>query len=177
MQEPIKYAIFPTKWGYFGLASNEYGLLRTCLPLADREKAKSQLLQNLPSSKYDKTLFQIIQEQISAYFEGAYVNFSLDIPIVLDRYSEFCRSVSSACRGIRFGQVITYSALAKTLGLPNTARAIGNALGKNPLPLIIPCHRVVRSDGSLGGFSAPGGLFLKRKLLAHEQKCLSAALE
>jgi methylated-DNA-[protein]-cysteine S-methyltransferase len=55
--------------------------------------------------------------------------------------------------------------------------AVGNALAKNPLPLIIPCHRVIRSDGSLGGFSGLGGLFLKRKLLVHEQNCLSAALE
>jgi methylated-DNA-[protein]-cysteine S-methyltransferase len=200
MQNALKYTIFKTKWGYFGLAGTENGLIRSCLPLNNPEKVKSQLLITLEASQFEKRFFKTVQEQITAYFEGACVNFSTDIPIVLvrkdstgDGLSDFCSSVLTACRSIKFGQVVTYSALAKKLGRPAPhqlsngdgvrlgnnyknrygynwcgARAVGNALAKNPLPLIIPCHRVVRIDGQLGGFSAPGGMNTKAKLLKHE---------
>lgn len=188
MQKVIKYAIFKTKWGHFGLvgmtrpsssalssrdsSKSEYGLLRTCLPGPKPEKIKSLLLNNLPAAQCDKTLFKTVQQQIAAYFEGVCVNFGPDIPVVLDGFSFFTRSVLIACRDIKFGQRISYSALAKRLGRPAGSRAVGNALAKNPLPLIIPCHRVVRSDGKIGGFSAAGGRNLKEKLLKHEYQTL-----
>jgi len=164
-----KYTIFKTKWGYFGLAGIEYGLLRTCLPNNNPEKIKSRLLTISQTPRFEKQLFKTVQEQITAYFEGDCVNFSPDIPIVLDGLSNFNCSVLTACRGIKFGEVITYSALAKKMGRTKAARAVGNALAKNPLPLIIPCHRIVRSDGQIGGFTAPGGMSTKAKLLKHER--------
>ncbi len=233
MQKTLKYTIFKTKWGYFGLAGlrrvsssrTEYALWRSCLPLSEPEEVKSHLLKNLSllnrgssttclvstqmslrakrsnldAGKYeiaaackadlamtydhqviriefDRNLFRQLQEQIIAYFEGVCVNFSRDIPIVLDGFSSFDSSVLTACRDIKFGQRISYSALAKKLGRPNTSRAVGNALAKNPLPLIIPCHRVVRSDGTIGGFSAPGGKGLKAKLLKLEQ-CIKTSVK
>jgi methylated-DNA-[protein]-cysteine S-methyltransferase len=192
MRKPIKYVIFRTKWGYFGLAGTEFGLLRTFLPHSNPEKVKFELLKGLTPLdrvslvrrsfseggriEFDKIFFKEIQQQIIAYFEGACVNFSPDIPVMLDGFGRFYKSVLTACRHIRFGQTATYGELAKKSARPAAARAVGNALSKNPLPLIIPCHRVIRSDGSLGGFSAPGGLLLKGKLLVHEQNCLSAAL-
>ncbi len=169
MQKVIKYTVFKTKWGYFGLAGTENSLLRTCLPLSNPENVKSRLLSILEAPRFEKRLFKTAQDQITAYFEGAYVNFGTDIPIVLDGLGDFCSSVLTACRGIKFGQIITYSGLAKKMGRPAASRAIGNALAKNPLPLIIPCHRIIRSDGQLGGFSAPGGMNTKAKLLKHEQ--------
>jgi len=189
MQKVIKYVVFKTKWGYFGLAGNEYGLYRTQLPGPKSEKIKSLLLKNLPlpnqassikhrasgieyqasSIEFDKTFFKTLQEQIAAYFEGAHVNFSRDIPLVLDGLSPFGISVLTACRNIEFGQTMTYGQLAKKSGRPNASRAVGSALAKNPLPLIIPCHRVIRSDGKLGGFSAPGGTNLKKRLLLNEK--------
>ncbi len=171
MQKVIKYTVFKTKWGYFGLTGTENGLSRTCLPLSNPERVKSQLLITQEAPRFEKRLFKTVQEQVTAYFEGAYVNFA-DIPIVLDGLSNFCSSVLTACRGIRFGQVVTYSGLAKKMGRPAAARAVGNALTKNPLPLIIPCHRIIRSDGQLGGFSAVGGMNTKAKLLKHEQQAL-----
>jgi O-6-methylguanine DNA methyltransferase len=69
---------------------------------------------------------------------------------------------------IAFGQVRTYAWIAARVGRPAAARAVGNALGRNPLPIIVPCHRVVCGSGSLGGFSAEGGMALKRRLLEHE---------
>jgi len=174
--------IFNTKWGYFGLAGTKYGLCRTCLPGPNSEKIKLHLLKTLPleqrgasiehrepSIEFDKTFFKPIQEQIAAYFEGVWVDFGLDVPVILSGFSAFQKAVLTACRYVNFGQTTTYGELAKRSGRPAAARAVGNALAKNPLPLIIPCHRVIRNDGSLGGFSGLGGLSLKRKLLLHEQ--------
>ena len=181
MQKSLKYTIFRTKWGYFGLAGVGNSLLRTCLPLSEPEKVKLELLKSRPivalkssieyqasSIKRDRNLFKMLQEQIIAYFEGVCVNFSRSIPVELGRFSSFTHSVLTTCRDIKFGQTINYSTLAKKLGRPAATRAVGNALAKNPLPLIIPCHRVIRSDGKIGGFSAPGGKNLKMKLLQHE---------
>ncbi len=181
MQETIKYTIFRTKWGWFGLAGTEDRLWRTCLPLSGPEEVKSHLLKNLTIMdrdsgighrvsriRFDKNLFKMLQEQIIAYFEGVCVNFSRDIPVALDGFSMFSRSVLKVCRDLKFGEKITYSVLAKKLGRSSAVRAVGNALAKNPLPLIIPCHRVIHSDGKIGGFSAPGGEKIKEKLLNHE---------
>ena len=193
MQKVIKYTIFKTKWGYFGLISIEKGLLRTHLPLPDAEKVKRQLLKGLPAHQYDRTLFNTLQKQIIAYFEGSYVNFDPNIPIVLDGFSQFARRVLTTCRKINLGQTISYGQLAKKARSPNAAspvrsatkgrkpqkgkmkisngaRAVGGVMAKNPLPLIIPCHRVIRSDGRIGGFSAQGGTKLKNRLLQFEQK-------
>ena len=180
MQKVIKYVIFKTKWGYFGLAGTEYSLCRIQLPGPKPEKIKSMLLKNLPipnqasSIEFDKTFFRPLQEQITAYFEGVCVNFSRDIPLALDGFSSFGISVLTACRAIEFGQTISYSGLAKKSGRPNASRAVGSTLAKNPLPLIIPCHRIIRSDGKLGGFSAPGGITLKKRMLELECKTLRA---
>jgi methylated-DNA-[protein]-cysteine S-methyltransferase len=166
----VKYTIFKTKWGYFGLAGTEYGLLRTHLPVRESNVVKSRILKNLPIAQYDKNLFKTLQEQIIAYFEGSYINFSPDIPIVLDGFSNFAKAVLRACRDITFGRTISYSRLAEKTGRAGTGRAVGGVLARNPLPLIIPCHRVICDDGQLGGFSASGGVKLKEKLLKLEGK-------
>jgi methylated-DNA-[protein]-cysteine S-methyltransferase len=171
MQKVIKYTTFKTRWGYFGLAACNNGLLRTCLPLAEPERVNSHLVQNFPDSRYDKRLFRMAQEQIIAYFEGACIDFG-DIPVVLSSVSHFCRLVLTVSRKIGFGRTMSYSGLARKIGRPAADRAVGGALARNPLPLIIPCHRIVRSDGKIGGFSAPGGKDLKAKLLQHEQEAL-----
>jgi len=168
MQKVIKYTIFKTRWGYFGLAGTESVLCRTCLPSAERGKVKSHLLKNLPSAQYDNALFKQVQEQIATYFEGLPVNFNPDIPIILDGFSKFAKQILTACRDIKFGQTVSYGRLAKMTGRPAASRAVGGALAKNPLPLIIPCHRVIRSDGKIGGFSATGGVIVKKKMVKLE---------
>ena len=82
--------------------------------------------------------------------------------------SEFAKSVLTACRAIKFGQTISYLGLAEKAGHPTAARAVGNVMAKNPLPLIVPCHRVLNADGRAGGFSATGGISLKKKMLELE---------
>jgi methylated-DNA-[protein]-cysteine S-methyltransferase len=77
--------------------------------------------------------------------------------------------VLEACRGIPYGRTTTYAELAAKAGNPRAARAAGSAMSHNPIPIIIPCHRVLHTGGGLGGFSAPGGLSLKERLLAMER--------
>jgi methylated-DNA-[protein]-cysteine S-methyltransferase len=169
MEKPIKYTIFETKWGWFGLASTKNALLRTYLPMRNRKNLKEQLIRDNPPAEYRKELFEPLQRQIIAYFKGTYVNFSLDMPIELDGLSRFSCQVLTACRDIKFGYTTTYGALAKKIHRPGSARAVGQVMAHNRLPLIIPCHRVLRSDGQIGGFSAGGGTKLKQKMLEFEQ--------
>ena len=174
----IKYCIFEIPgrdWGYFGLAASSKGLLRTQLPFTSEKSVKSHLLKGLNQPKYEKNLLNPLKNQIIAYFKGSYSNFDGNIPLDLTQFPVFTRSVLLACRKIKFGQILTYSALARGLKNPNAARAIGNALAKNPVPLIIPCHRIIKTDGSIGGFSATGGGNMKSKLLRHEQNIIAAS--
>jgi len=174
MQKKEKYVIFQTKWGYFGLAGTESALCRTQLPGPEHKKIESRLLKNLPDAQFDKNYFKMLQKQIVAYFEGSCVNFSSDIPVILDGFGAFSGKVLTACREIEFGQRITYAGLAAKAGKSNASRAVGNALANNPLPLIIPCHRVLRTDGKMGGFSAPGGISFKKRMLTLEHKAIEA---
>jgi len=172
MKKITKYTIFKTKWGYFGLAGTESGLCRTQLPGSKSEKIKTLLLKNLSNAQPDKTFCKELQEQISAYFEGDRVTFSKDIPLIFNGLSPFSKTVLKTCRKIEIGQTITYSELANKAGNPRASRAVGGVLAKNPLPLIIPCHRIIRSDGKIGGFSAPGGIILKKKMLDLESRII-----
>lgn len=168
--KPIYYTIFNTEWGYFGLAATEEGLIRTHLPGPNLENIKAGLLKNLPIARYNQWLFNPVQQRIIAYFKGARVNFFTNVPLILDGFSPFTQRVLSACRKVQFGQTISYSQLAKKLRRPTGSQAVASALAQNPLPLIIPCHRIISSDGKIGGFSAPGGIKLKKRLLQFEQK-------
>ncbi|MHC4499942.1 MAG: methylated-DNA--[protein]-cysteine S-methyltransferase [Planctomycetota bacterium] len=172
MSKAIFYTIFKTKWGHFGLAGTDNALLRTYLPLPSADRAKSKLLTGLPAARYDKKVFERLQEQITAYFEGAYVDFDNDIPILLEGVSPFARSVLNACRGIRYGQTMSYGTLAQESGNPKAARAIGGVMARNRLPLIVPCHRIIRTDGKIGGFSTAGGVSLKKRMLHMESVAL-----
>jgi methylated-DNA-[protein]-cysteine S-methyltransferase len=172
MPSGISYTIFKTKWGYFGLAGTDNGLLRACLPMPQAGHSKSLLLETYPSACYEEGLFRLLQEQIIAYFELACVDFDKNIPILLEGFSPFARSVLGACRGITYGRTTSYGQLAAKASFPKAARAVGSVLARNPLPLIIPCHRVVRSDGKIGGFSAEGGIPLKKKMLQLESPAL-----
>jgi len=172
----IRYTVFRTKWGYFGLAGTAISLLRTHLPahcpeIVERRLVEALLLDMGRIARPSKSFLKPLQEQVIAYFEGSPIDFSAALPLAIDGFRPFTRSVLNACRSIKFGQMVSYKELAGQLGRPNACRAVGNALAANPMPLIIPCHRVIRDDSSLGGFSAPGGTALKRRLLLHEQDC------
>jgi len=106
-----------------------------------------------------------IKETLDAYFAGTSKTF--DLPYKIEG-TEFELQVWEATKKVAFGEKVTYSDIAKAIGNPDSARAVGNALNKNPLPLIVPCHRIIGSDGDLHGFA--GGLEIKQWLLEHEEK-------
>lgn len=114
-----------------------------------------------------------LKELIQSYFEGEFVTFE-SIPIDPPRLTPFRTDVLATCRRIRYGETVSYGELAARSGSPKAARAVGNIMKTNRLPLIIPCHRVVASGGRIGGFSAPSGVQLKQKLLDLEAKLVNA---
>jgi methylated-DNA-[protein]-cysteine S-methyltransferase len=108
-------------------------------------------------------------DTLEAYLAGEIVSFE-QFPVDLRGQPEFRRRVQEACRKIPYGRTLTYAKLAAKVGHPGAGRAVGSAMSHNPAAILIPCHRVLRSDGSLGGYSAPGGTSLKQKLLDMEER-------
>jgi len=169
MEKVFKYTIFETKWGFFGLAGADNILYRSHLPVQFDEIVMQNLLRDLPAAHLDKNLFKGLQEQIIAYFDGNHVDFDEKIQIALLEFSFFACMVLNTLREVTFGQTISYGQLAANADKPGASRAIGAVMAKNPIPLIIPCHRVIKADGAIGGFSATGGTKTKEKLLLLEQ--------
>jgi methylated-DNA-[protein]-cysteine S-methyltransferase len=177
----MQYATFETNWGYVVIAGRDGVLCRLCLPVADQRIARREMLTALDSThedmRQDGSLLPDLQDRIVAYFEGENVDFSADPAVSLDSLTPFDRKVLQTCRTIPAGETTTYGDLAVRVGHPGAARAVGSALAHNPIPLIIPCHRVLRTDGTLGGFSAPGGISTKHRLLRHEQAVVAAVCD
>jgi methylated-DNA-[protein]-cysteine S-methyltransferase len=103
------------------------------------------------------------------------VDFSY-VPLALDHLTPFARQVVVACRRISWGLVSSYGELAARCGSPGAARAVGSVMAKNRYPLVVPCHRVLAAGGALGGYSAPDGLRMKRRLLAMERNATDCML-
>lgn len=110
--------------------------------------------------------FARLTTQLREYFAGDRSEF--DLPLDPPPMSSFAAAVLNETARIPYGQTETYGQIAQHIGRPAAARAVGQALGANPLAILIPCHRVLASDGSLGGYSAPGGVAVKRRLLSLE---------
>jgi len=114
----------------------------------------------------DEVFLNQVAMQLNDYFSGLRRNFEL--PIDATSLTPFQRKVLSVTSRIPWGGVWTYRRVAQELGSPKASRAVGQALGRNPIPIVIPCHRVISSDGSLGGYCGTAGVALKRWLLRHE---------
>jgi methylated-DNA-[protein]-cysteine S-methyltransferase len=110
-------------------------------------------------------------DNLQRYAEGEFVEFD-EIPLSLEHLTRFGRRVVAACRRIRFGDTRSYGELAIECGSPGAARAVGSVMAKNRFPLIVPCHRVLAAGGELGGYSAPEGADMKRRLLQMERDLL-----
>ena len=174
MKKGLKYVIFKTKWGFFGLLADNTGLLRTTLPTRSLQIAKTYLLVGMfrPANE-DEKLYPELQKYITDYYKGTYTNHNrLNFAVSRSQFSDFACKVLKVCKEVPIGKTLTYWQLAKKAGFPKAARAVGNVLAKNPLPLVVPCHRVIRADGKIGNFSAPGGAKTKKKMLEHEKQML-----
>lgn len=174
---PRACAVFQTAWGWMGVsvAANglRAGVFRIVLPRASRRAAEAELarawgeargLSLAPRAPVTHAVLREARAQVVAYLEGK--RRDLNMPLNLSAGTAFQRRVWRAALRIPYGRVRSYQWVAAKVGGTKFARAVGHALGANPLPLIVPCHRVVASDGTLGGFA--GGLRVKRRLLALE---------
>jgi methylated-DNA-[protein]-cysteine S-methyltransferase len=117
-----------------------------------------------PEASFETRPLPIVEVQLKKYLAGQGTSFSLEVDI--RGLTPFERSVLRQTMKIPYGKTASYGQIASRVGKPNAYRAVGNALGANPIPIIIPCHRVIASDGGLGGYG--GGLSYKRKLLSLE---------
>ena len=137
-------------------------LIRVFLP-GDPSYQIEAIHQTFPGCRQENHLLDDFAGQLAEYFAGRRQRFSAPIELSV---SDFTMRVLCETMNLDFGQTVSYKTLAERIGQPKAARAVGNTLGGNPLPLVIPCHRVISANGALGGFSA--GIENKRRLLMHE---------
>jgi methylated-DNA-[protein]-cysteine S-methyltransferase len=158
--------IFETRFGWMGLAGGAGGIQRIYLPVPEREQASELIRKHFPSLRESVDLFESEIAQIEEYFAGERKEFQFSLDF--SSATPFQRRAYEILLMIPFGEVRSYGWIARKMGNEKALRAVGHANGKNRWPLIVPCHRVVGSNGSLTGFSASGGLDLKARLLRHE---------
>ena len=163
------YTLFETEWGFFGLGGNDGGIMRSCLPMENKEHARSHLFSGSDPVAEDCP-WEGVRDRVRSYFSGDVVQFGQHAQFNLAQMTPFSRAVLLACTELPYGMTATYRQLALHAGRPGAARAVGTIMARNPLPLLVPCHRVLRSDGQLGGFSAPGGPDVKRRMLQLESE-------
>jgi methylated-DNA-[protein]-cysteine S-methyltransferase len=164
------YLIFETAGGFCGIVWSAAGITRFQLPARSAEAAERQLRRRLPEAEPGEPP-QAVAEAVAAvrrYFEGLPTDFA-GLALDLGDQDPFFARAYAAARAVGWGETTTYGALAKALGAgPEAARDVGQAMARNPLPLLVPCHRVLAAGGKLGGFSAPGGAATKRRMLELE---------
>lgn len=162
----------PTPLGEFGAVFTETGLAKLTFPGESIDEcrmwAKSSFPQAKVSSQDDR--LDALSEQLTAYLEGNLRAFSVPLDL---RGTEFQRAVWNALLDIGYGEVRSYAAIANAIGRPRAVRAVGMANHANPVPVIVPCHRVIGSNGTLTGYG--GGLDLKERLLRLEGALLDTS--
>lgn len=161
-----KSCVFRTPWGWMGISESAQGIDSVVLPKASRRAVLSELGSSSAEllDGRDSPRLREAQVQLIGYLAGT--KRSLDLPLDLSCGTSFQQRVWQTLRGISYGRLRSYQWVAVRVGGRQYARAVGNAVGANPMPIVIPCHRIVAQDMSLGGFS--GGLPTKRKLLTLE---------
>jgi len=161
MTSELGYVTFDTEMGWVGILASAKGLLATTLPQRSAEEANQLLGERVNQATWSPHLSADLVKRLKDYFSGHRVTFSDALD--LSGGTPFQREVWETTWLIPYGETRTYLWVAEQTNKPGAARAVGQALGRNPLAIIVPCHRVVASDGGLGGFG--GGLEMKQHLL------------
>lgn len=161
MTQQLNYIIFNTDMGWMGILGSATGLLRITLPHPSAQEIRQLLGDKINHASWSPYLFQDLIERLKLYFGGHKVNFPDELD--LSRATAFQRKVWEITRLIPYGETRSYTWVAEQIKKPRAVRAVGQALGRNPLPIIVPCHRVLASNGRLGGYT--GGIETKRHLL------------
>jgi methylated-DNA-[protein]-cysteine S-methyltransferase len=164
----VHYSLFPTPLGDCGIAWSDDVVVATCLPddrpadTADRLVARTGATRGEPTHAIRSAI-----ASITALLEGARTDLTF-ITCDFSRIDSFATKVYAITRAIPAGETLTYGAIAAQIGDKQLAQAVGRVLGRNPFPIIVPCHRVIGANGKLTGFSASGGVQTKLKMLAIE---------
>lgn len=166
-----RFAFFDTPIGLCAIVWSAGGIVRVCLPEASARETQERLLARCPGAVEAEpgTEAQRAVESIVASLHGQPETLS-ETRLDMSGVPMFERRVYDVVRSIRRGDTLTYGEICAQIGASDAARAVGRAVGRNPLPLIVPCHRVLAAGGRIGGFSAHGGIPLKRRLLAIESE-------
>jgi len=169
MSEPAAFTIFATAIGDCALAWNRVGFIGVWLPETSAERLRARIAKRLGAAREAEPDGAVVEAiaAIRSLLRGERTELGV-IRIDDSRLDLFDRRVYAAARTIAPGRVVSYAELAARVGSDATAREVGQSLGRNPFPIVVPCHRIVASSGELGGFSAPGGTATKRRLLTIE---------
>lgn len=167
---PPAFALFETVLGACGIAWTDAAIVGVQLPERDRRATQERMCRRFPEAREADPPAAVRAaivgiERMLAGEPGDLSHLALDMHAV----APFDRQVYAIARTIPFGETLTYGDVARRLGDPRRARAVGQALGRNPFAPVVPCHRVLASDGRLGGFSAAGGAATKRAMLENER--------
>lgn len=158
--EDMREEFFDAPWGRCAIAVTDEGLARLRVGVLLREcKSCGPVASDAGKA---------VEKMMNEYFAGTRREF--DVPLDLSDMTGFDRAVLQEVLKIPYGATATYSEIARRLGYQHAANAVGGALAINPVQIIVPCHRVIKQDGGLGGYSAPGGVAMKAKLLRFEKK-------
>lgn len=162
----MEYGIVKTDIGWCGAAASTRGLLAVVIGGKTRAHAEGLLSPYFFSMPGRQKKMSILG-RLRRYAAGKSVDFrSITLDMTLS--SPFERSVLTAVRQVPYGKTMSYRGIAEIVGRPLACRAVAHALAKNPFPIVVPCHRIIGSDGKMCGYSAPGGVALKRRLLRME---------
>jgi methylated-DNA-[protein]-cysteine S-methyltransferase len=163
------FALFDTAIGACGIAWSEAGLTGLQLPEADRGGTRRRLAKRFPQAVEATPPPEVLRaiDLIRTLLAGDDADLS-DIRLDMERVPDFNRKVYAIARAVPPGATLTYGEIAARLGDRLLAQDVGKAMGQNPFPIVVPCHRVLAAGGRIGGFSANGGIKTKRKLLAIE---------
>ncbi|OJV29650.1 MAG: cysteine methyltransferase [Actinobacteria bacterium 69-20] len=167
---PVGYAVFETAIGPCGIAWGPGGITGVQLPEDTADEVRETLVVAQPGAveAQPPDAVRATVERIRALLAGDSRDDLADVELDMSGLTPFLRRTYAITRTITPGHTLTYGQIAERLGSPGLARAVGRAMGANPFPIIVPCHRVLGADGSIGGFSAHGGALTKRRMLLAE---------
>lgn len=159
-----KFNLYKTKWGTGAIIYSERGLAGLVFPSESQEELELEIAEKFGDCQFDEKAGLVLRSSLTRYFAGEPAHFAEQLDY--EKATEFEKTVYETLRAIPYGETLTYAELAALCGRPKAARAVGNAMAKNKVPLVVPCHRVLKSSGGIGGWSCKCGW--KERLLAIE---------
>lgn len=169
VSDPVTYASLATPIGPVMLVSSSKGVMHVILWAEDKEKTEKELKKVYPEAQivYDQNALSMAVRQLNEYFDKKRKKFTIPLDLHL---TAFQNKVLEAVRRIPYGETRTYGQIAAQLGSPGAARAVGMANRNNPVPIVIPCHRVIGADGNMTGYAGKNGIETKSWLLKMESE-------